>query len=90
MRNFSDEIDATQNYVCSITPIEFELFCMEILKNYAAEEGLNDFKIEHDAKIKADDGIFQIDIFASFTALRVEFKILCECKQFSTPVKRES
>lgn len=89
MRKISDEIDMTQDYVCSITPKEFELFCMKILKNYAAEEGLNDFKIEHDAKIKTHDGTFQIDIFASFTALGVEFKILCECKQFSSKVKRE-
>lgn len=31
----------TQDYVCSICPTEFEVFCMELLKNYANEEHLN-------------------------------------------------
>ena len=30
-----------------------------------------------------------MDIFASFTALGVEVKVLCECKQYASPVKRE-
>lgn len=79
----------TQDYVCSISPREFEEFCKELLKNYAAEEHLKDFNIEHDVKQEAPDGTYQLDILASFTALDVELKILCECKQYTSPVKRE-
>ena len=82
-------MEDTQNYVCSISPIEFEEFCMELLKNYAAEEHLKDFKIEHNVKLEASDGTYQLDVVASFTALDGEVKILCECKQYTSPVKRE-
>ena len=79
----------SQNYVCSISPTEFEVFCMELLRNYAAEDHLKDFKIEHNVKQEAQDGTYQLDVFASFTALDIELKILCECKQYTSPVKRE-
>ena len=82
-------MEDTQDYVCSISPTEFEVFCMELLKNYATEEQLKDFNIEHNKKQEAPDGTYQLDIFASFTALDVEVKMLCECKQYTSPVKRE-
>lgn len=82
-------MEDTQDYVCSISPSEFEKFCMELLGNYASEEHLNDFNIEHNKKQKAPDGTYQLDIVASFTALDVEIKMLCECKQYTSPVKRE-
>lgn len=65
------------------------MFCVELLKNYANEERLSDFKIEHNVKEEAPDGTYQLDIVATFTALGVELKILCECKQYTSPVKRE-
>lgn len=79
----------TQDYVCSISPSDFEKFCLEVLEHYAEEEELKNFSIDHDVKVEADDGIYQIDIYASFTALSVNFRILCECKQYTSPVKRE-
>ena len=82
-------MEDTQDYVCSISPTEFEEFCVELLKNYAKEEHLNVFVIKHDVKQKAPDGTYQLDIYASFTALNVELKILCECKKDSSQVKRE-
>lgn len=82
-------MEDTQDYVCSISPTEFEEFCMQLLKSYAIEENLKDFNIEHNVKMEAADGTYQLDIFASFTALDVELKILCECKQYTSPVKRE-
>lgn len=78
-----------QNYVCSISPSEFEEYCKEILLGYAEEEKLSNFSIIHDTKLTAHDGIYQIDIFASFTAMSVEFKVLCECKQYKSRVNRE-
>lgn len=86
MNEFNED---TQNYVCSISPREFEVFCMELLRNYAAKDHLKDFKIEHNVKQEASDGTYQLDIFASFTAMDIELKILCECKQYNSPVKRE-
>lgn len=79
----------TQDYVCSISPTEFEEFCVEVLKSYAAEDQLKNFIIKHNVKHEAPDGTYQLDIYASFTALSGELKILCECKQYSSPVKRE-
>lgn len=85
----NEYMEDTQDYVCSISPTEFEVFCMELLKNYATEEHLRDFNIEHNVKQQAEDGTYQLDIIARFTALDVELKILCECKQYTSPVKRE-
>ena len=79
----------TQDYVCSITPEEFEIFCVELLKSYAKEENLADFTIEHNVKIASSDGTYQIDAHASFTAMGVTVKVLCECKQYKNKVKRE-
>ena len=78
-----------QKYVCSISPTEFEEYCLKILNGYAEEEKLKDFKITHNVKIPAFDGTYQIDIYAEFTAMSVTFKVLCECKQYSKPVGRD-
>lgn len=78
-----------QEYVCSISPTEFEEYCLKILNGYAEEEKLKDFKITHNVKIPVYDGTYQIDIYAEFTAMSVTFKALCECKQYSKPVGRD-
>ena len=85
----NEYLEDTQDYVCSISPTEFEEFCLELLKIYATEENLKDFTIEHNVKQEAPDGTYQLDIIASFTALDVQLKILCECKQYTSQVKRE-
>lgn len=78
-----------QEYVCSITPTEYEKYCLEILKGYAEKENLKDFSIKHNVKIPATDGTYQIDVYATFTAMNTEIQVLCECKQYSHPVSRE-
>lgn len=78
-----------QEYVCSITPTEFEKYCLEILAGFAEEEQLCNFRITHNVRIPVEDGTYQIDIYAVFTAMGVEFKVLCECKQYSSPVGRD-
>lgn len=70
-------------FVSTIKPVEFEEYCLKILKEYAKKENLNHFTIEHDTKIQTDDGNYQIDIYAKFIALGVEFKVLVECKRYS-------
>lgn len=78
-----------QDYVCSITPTEFEVFCKKVLEGYAEKEGLKDFTIEHDVKLEAHDGTYQIDVYASFSALGVQFNVICECKQLKERVERK-
>lgn len=84
-----DEDYYGQSRVCSITPTEFELYCMEILRGYAEKERLCDFTIQHNVKLAADDSIYQIDVYATYTALGSEMKILAECKQYKDNVARE-
>lgn len=83
------EFNPYREFVASISPTEFEKLCLEILKGYAEAENLSDFSIQHNVSIPADDGTYQIDIYARFIAMGVEFKIIAECKRYSTPVSRE-
>lgn len=83
------EFNPYREFVASISPTEFEKLCLEILKGYAEAENLSDFSIQHNVSIPADDGTYQIDIYARFIAMGVEFKVIAECKRYSTPVSRE-
>lgn len=84
-----DHYEDTQDYVCSISPTEFEVFCLERLKEYAEMKGWQDFSIKHNVKMKAHDGTYQIDVYATFRFMEADFKVLCECKQFRNTVKRD-
>ncbi len=75
--------------VSKMSATEFEKYCYRILKQYAERENLNNFIIEHNKKINAYDGEYQIDIYAEFTALNMKIKILCECKKLDRPVERK-
>lgn len=83
------EFNPYREFVASISPTEFEKLCLEILKGYAEAENLSDFSIQHNVFIPADDGTYQIDIYARFIAMGVEFKVIAECKRYSTPVSLE-
>lgn len=82
-------INPYRSIVSSISPTEYEKYCTEILKNYADQEQLKDFSIEHDVRIPSDDGTYQLDIYATFTALGVKFQVIAECKRYTNPVPRE-
>lgn len=82
-------INPFRKSVASVSPTEFETLCMEILKSYAEAENLMDFSIQHNVHIPADDGTYQIDIYARFIAMGVEFKVIAECKRYSEAVPRE-
>lgn len=84
-----ESLNPYREFVASVTPTEFEKLCLEILKSYADGEHLSNFSIQHNVTISADDGTYQIDIYAHFFALGVEFKVLAECKRYSSPVSRE-
>jgi len=73
----------------NISPTDFEIFCLNTLKAYAESEGLKDFSIKHNQKIKADDGTYQIDVVAEYTALGARHKVIVECKKKADSIKRE-
>ena len=75
--------------VCSMTPTEFEKYCGEILRGYAEAEQLKDFTITHNTDLTSHDGTYQIDLYATFTAMGSKFKVTCECKRYKNKVKRE-
>jgi restriction system protein len=52
-------------------------------------EGLDDFRLEEQELVHADDGRYRIDITARFTAIGVDFLVLVECKDHARPVERE-
>lgn len=85
----SDIINPFKDFVATISPIEFEKYCVKILQAYAEEEGLKDFSITHDKKIATNDGDYQIDIYAEFKAVGVKFKVLVECKRYTHSIERE-
>ena len=78
-------INPYREFVARISPTEFEVLCLEILNSYAEVEHLSNFFIQHNAHIPTDDGTYQIDVYASFTAMGVEFKVITECKRYSNP-----
>lgn len=78
-----------RKHICDISPTEFEKCCFKILNGYAEEEKLMDFEITHNKIIRTSDGKYQIDIYAEFTALGSQFKVLCECKRYKYRVNRE-
>lgn len=82
-------INPYRELVANISPTEFEKLCLEILNSYAEAENLSKFSIQHNAHIPTDDGTYQIDVYASFVAMGVEFKVIVECKRYSNPVPRE-
>ena len=71
-----------------ITPTQFEIYCLETVKAYAEREGLKDFKINHDKKIETYDSTYQIDVFAEYTALGCNHKVIIECKHHAGNIKR--
>jgi len=73
----------------NISPIDFEIFCLNTLKAYAEKEGLTDFIIKHNQKMEVDDGTYQIDVLAEYTALGARNKVIIECKKRSKSIKRE-
>ena len=86
---FHDEDYWGQDRVCSLTPTEFEEYCCKILHGYGEEEHLPHFTISHNVKLVANDGIYQIDVYATYTALGSEMRVIAECKQYKNCIKRD-
>lgn len=82
-------INPFKEFVVELNSTEFEKYCLEIIREYAEEEKLKNFHIEHNKKIQTHDGIYQIDIYAEFTVLNVQMRVLIECKKYTKPVGRD-
>lgn len=82
------DINPYRELDANISPTDFEIFCLNTLKAYADREGLKDFSIKHNQKIEANDGTYQIDVIAEYTALGVRHKVIVECKRKSESIKR--
>lgn len=72
----------------SITPLEFENFCMETLKVFAEKENLQNFVIRHNQKVETHDSTYQIDVLAEYIALGCKNTLLVECKKHTNSIKR--
>ena len=71
-----------------ISPAEFEEFCLETLKAYAAKENLQNFEIEHNQKVETPDSTYQIDVLAAYKALGCTHTVIVECKKHSRSIER--
>ena len=71
-------INPFKEFVAELTSTEFEKYCLEIIQEYAEEEKLKNFHIEHNKKIQTYDGIYQIDIYAEFIVLNVQRNTRCQ------------
>jgi len=70
-----------------LSPEDYEKAVAEMLRasRYAPAE----LQVTHRKVVQGQDGEYEIDVFASFKALGVDFKVLVECKHHKNPVKRE-
>jgi len=81
-------INLFEDLVSKISPSEFEKFCFTVIKEFAKAEKLNEFEIIHNKKVKINDESYQIDVYVEFTAMKVKFKVIIECKHQKRPVGR--
>lgn len=70
-----------------MTPTEFEIYSLEILK--ASTAGLMNVQFEHNKIIKAYDGTYQIDGYIEFEVMGIKYKTIVECKLYKNPISRE-
>lgn len=76
--------------VKELSAVEFEECCLAVLRGYAEEKHLDSFMISHNEILKSHDGDYQVDVYSEFTIFGgSKIKVLIECKQYNSPVKRE-
>lgn len=73
--------------VLEMSPTDFEKYSLEILKCNVGD--LENVKFQHDIKIEANDGNYQIDGYIEFEVMGVKYKTLVECKHYRKPISRE-
>ena len=56
------DVNPYRELPANITPLDFELFCVETIKAYAEKENLSNYTIKHDQKVETHDSTYQIDV----------------------------
>lgn len=80
-------IPPSADHRASVDGKQFEAFVADVLRSLG--DGLDDFRLEEQELVVANDGRYRIDITVRFTALGIEFLMLVECKDHARPVERE-
>ena len=75
-----------ESYV-DITPTQFEKQVCSWFK--ASGHEITDLRVEHDQKLNAYDGHYQIDVYAEFEHFGATSKVLIECKKHKNAIKRD-
>ena len=70
-----------------ISYLDFERWVRDLLANLGQE--LKEINVQHNQEVEAHDGIYQIDVLATFSAFGADFKVIVECKHHKNPIKRE-
>jgi restriction system protein len=87
MPKYQSQSILPEDHVEQMTPAQFELSVKEYIE--ALGRHLPDFKVTHNAHVTGTDGVYQVDVLASYTALGVNMVVLIECKRYALPVSRE-
>ena len=82
--NYFRKISAT------ITPQEFELFCLSLLSQTKDFSNLSNISIEHNKIYEAIDGTYQLDGYIEYLAFGVTMKVIVECKLYNQSIKRDA
>ncbi len=72
----------------SLSPAAFEKEVQKLLD--ATGHGIEGYESKHREKVGGVDGVYEIDILASFVALGVHFRVLVECKHQRRAVERNT
>lgn len=75
-----------ENIVTKMTPTEFEIYCLNLLKDIA--KGYNNCSVSHNKLVIVNDGEYQIDGLINFEMFGVNYKTIVECKKYNSKIKR--
>lgn len=77
----------TQETLFEMTPTQFEQYSLEIIQEQF--QGQENLCVYHNVIEKSGDGTYQIDGEVLFTIGDFNFKILVECKHYSSSITRD-
>lgn len=81
-------IPSKENYT-EMTSTEFEKYTIAELTKQFSANGIQNFSFQHNVKIDAYDGTYQIDGKLEYSLMGISYVTLVECKKYKGPIKRE-
>lgn len=75
-----------ENIVTELSPVEFEKYCLDLLKSTSKE--FEKCKFSHNQILKTHDGNYQLDGLIEFTFQGIKYKTVVECKKYKSKIKR--